>query len=659
MANESLFTSKPQRFNAFRSKLSLKGLGPSTADTGICPARGDFLPIQDYGIIGDCRAAALVSRDGSIDWLCWPRFDKPAIFAALLDHRLGGHWQISPPRAHTIRRQYLPETNLLQTSFETPSGVAVLTDLMPVDFDHSGPSGLRPDHEILRRVVGTAGEIEMEISFFPRANYGRDPVRIIDAGKKGLRIEVGRGVYWLRSSIPLRMASDAAFARVAIHAGQTLYFSFTYTQEAPAVLTPLDRDFLEARIETSAAWWRQWAQRANYDGAYRKDVVRSALVLKLLTYAPSGAIIAAPTTSLPERLGGNLNWDYRYCWLRDASLTVRAMLELGYWEEADDFMDWMLTATRLTQPELHILYDLYGGSAPAERELNYLSGYRDARPVRIGNAARNQFQLDVYGEVIDAAAQYAFHDRSLDREMQKVLIGFGNYVADHWHLPDEGIWEPRDQQLHHTHSRLLCWTALDRLVSLHERGLLSGARVDRYKQERELIRRQIRERSWSPALQSYVSTLDSNELDASLLLMSWYGFEEAGSRRMRSTYRAVLNQLGTTNGLLYRYRTNPPEGTFAICSFWEAEYLALGGGSLAQTHALFRRLLAYQSDLGLYAEEIDPHHGSALGNFPQAFTHIGLIGAALSILQREKGEQQLAHRPETATRYNSSAEVTA
>jgi GH15 family glucan-1,4-alpha-glucosidase len=518
---------------------------------------------------------------------------------------------------------------------------------------------LRPDHEILRRLACTAGEIEIEVSFFPRACYGRDPVRIIDAGKLGLRMEVGRGVYWLRSSIPLRMVSDAAFTRVNVRAGQILYFSFTYAQEAPSVLTPLTPDFVEARIETSAAWWRQFARRANYDGCYRAEVVRSALVLKLLTYAPSGAIVAAPTTSLPERLGGDLNWDYRYCWLRDASLTVRAMLELGYWEEADDFMDWMLTATRLTQPELHILYDLYGETAPSERELEYLSGYRDSRPVRIGNAARSQFQLDVYGEVIDAASQYAFHDRPLDREMQKVLIGFGNYVVDHWRLPDEGIWEPRDARQYHTHSRLLCWTALDRLISLHDRGRLRGAPVDRYKKEREAIRRQIRERSWNPPLHAYVSALDGDELDASLLLMSWYGFEEAGSHRMRGTYRAILNQLGTTNGLLYRYRTDHPEGTFAICSFWEAEYLALGGGSLAQTHALFRRLLKYQSELGLYAEEIDPRHGAALGNFPQAFTHIGLIGAALSILQREKGEQQLAHRPETATRHNSSAEVAA
>jgi GH15 family glucan-1,4-alpha-glucosidase len=619
---------------------------------------GPIPSIQDYAIIGDCRSAALVSCQGSIDWLCWPRFDKTSIFAALLDRQQGGCWQIGPAGEHASSRRYLPQSNVLQTHFSTASGAATLTDFMPVASELPKRTLLFPDQEILRRLECTDGEIAIDVSFAPRANYGKDSVHIRDVGRLGLRIEAGRGVYCLRSSTALKLSAEAdtAFARLHLKRGDTLCFSFSYSEEAPAVLSPLEDSIVTARIGHSAHWWQQWAQRADYDGAYRDEVIRSALTLKLLTYAPSGAIIAALTTSLPERIGGNLNWDYRYCWLRDASLTVRALLELGYWEEAEDFVDWMLQATRLTQPELRILYDVYGESAPKERTLDYLSGYKGSRPVRIGNAARNQTQLDVYGEVVDAVAQFAYHGRPLDRETQKVLIGFGDYVVKHWQEPDEGIWEPRTSPRHHTHSRLLCWVALDRLISLHKKGLLPKAPADVYAQHSNRIRREIHHRAWNTRLRSYVSVLDSDELDASLLLLSWYGFERAASPRMRRTYRALLDHLGTSNGLLYRYPSEAEEGTFAICSFWEAEYLALGGGSLAQSHALFKRLLVYHSDLGLYAEEIDPATGAALGNFPQAFTHIGLIGAALSIRQREKGEEQLAHRPDTATRQTSTPE---
>jgi GH15 family glucan-1,4-alpha-glucosidase len=471
-------------------------------------------------------------------------------------------------------------------------------------------------------------------------------------------MEVGGGVYWLRSSIPLEIhpgkTGDAAVARKILRPGQKAYFSFSYAEESPAVLPPLGLS-IEHRIEESIRWWRSWAKRVSYDGPHRKNVVRSALALKLLTYAPSGAVVAAPTTSLPERLGGSLNWDYRYCWLRDASLTIRAMLALGYVEEADDFMDWMLNATHLTQPELSILYDVYGGAAGRERVLDHLAGFQGSRPVRIGNGARKQLQLDVYGEVIDAATQYAHHGRPLDREMQKVLIGFGNFVTKHWQEPDHGIWEPRTAPEHHTHSRLLCWTALDRLITLHRRGMLAGAPVKTYLEQSAAIRKHIETHYWNPKLNSYVSSFEGDGLDASLLLMSWYGFEKADSPRMQGTHKAIRERLGAPNGLLYRYRTNPPEGAFAICCFWEAEYLALGGGSLEEARALFEHLLTYSNDLGLYGEEIDPYSGEVLGNFPQAFTHIGLISAALSISEREKGQRQLGHRAETA--HNHEHEV--
>jgi GH15 family glucan-1,4-alpha-glucosidase len=607
----------------------------------------DWPPIDDYGIIGDCRSAALISKRGSIDWLCWPRFDKPAIFAALLDRRRGGYWRISPLGPATVERQYLPDTNVLQTRFSCRAGRVIITDLMTGVPNSPHPHGLVPDHEIIRKLECDSGEVEIEVEFLPRAEYGESAVQIHQAGALGLRMAVNRGVYWLRSDIPLSVKNESAHACFVLRAGETRYFSLTYSEEAPCVLPPIDRSLTE-RVDQTVECWQQWARVAQYKGQYREEVVRSALALKLLTYAPSGAIIAAATTSLPERIGGNLNWDYRFCWLRDAALTIRALLELGYWDEATDFLDWILQATRLTQPQLRILYTVYGDKAPPERELDHLEGYRGSRPVRIGNAARDQLQLDVYGEVVDAAAQFAFHGGSLDREMQKALIGFGNYVVENWNRPDEGIWEPRFGRQNHTHSRLLCWTALDRLTTLYDQGMLRGAPVDRYRDHRNRIELQIKQRGWNEGLQSYTSVLDGDQLDSSLLLLSWYGFDKAESERMRATYRAVRQQLGTPDGLLYRYASQPSEGTFAICSFWEAEYLALGGGSLDEAHQLFQRLMKYRNDLGLYGEEIDAATGAGLGNFPQAFTHVGLIGAALSISQREQGEPQLAHRNEKA-----------
>ena len=618
------------------------------------PSRGSDWPlIDDYGIIGDCRSAALVSRDGSLDWLCWPRFDKPSIFAALVDRERGGHWRISPVGPVTIARHYAPDSNVLETHFTSSSGNAILTDLMPSSSRASHESILLPDHEILRKLICISGELEFEIGFSPRQQYGKDKVRLVQCGKLGLRFVVGRGVYYLRSSVDLKITDGCAHARVSIRAGESQRFSLSYTEQAPAVLPPLDES-LDERIDHSTRAWQKWGRHAVYDGEYRDTVVRSALALKLLSYAPSGAIIAAATTSLPEQLGGSLNWDYRYCWLRDASFTIRALLELDYWDEAEDFLDWLLHATRLTQPKLRILYTVYGDNAPVERELDYLSGYQGSRPVRIGNAARDQLQLDVYGEVIDAAAQFAFHGGRLDGEMQKALIGFGGYVVNNWDQPDQGIWEPRSGHQNHTHSRLLCWTAMDRLARLAEGGMLRRAPIEEYKQVGDMIRHQIEQRAWNEQMQSYVSVLDSGELDSSLLLLSWYGFEQAGSQRMRGTYRAIRQNLSTPDGLLFRYARAHPEGTFAICSFWEVEYLAMGGGSLDEARQLFGQLMKYQNDLGLYGEEIDANTGIALGNFPQAFTHVGLIGAALSIDQREKGERQLAHRPPAATKHTIS-----
>ncbi len=521
--------------------------------------------IHDYAAVGDCRSAALVSRYGSVDWLCWPRFDSPSIFAAILDKDKGGYWSISLAGPSRFERTYIRGSNVLETYFISPAGRATLTDLMPVSSEEFKRQHMLPDHEILRQVLCTEGEIKLEVAFCPRPYYGAKAARI-HALEQGLRVDVGRGAYYLRSSVPIKIDGNDARTEISIRRGDVLHFSLSYSEESPAVLPALG-DNARASIERSVRWWHDWAAQAKYQGPYRDAVVRSALALKLLAYAPSGAVAAAVTTSLPERIGGALNWDYRYCWLRDASLTARALLGLGYMEETESFMTWLLHATRLTQPQLRVLYDVFGGFAPREQELD-LAGYFESRPVRIGNGARHQLQLDVYGEVIEAATQYTLRHGWFDRTTQKTLLGFGKFVATHWNLADEGIWESRSGATDHTHSRLLCWTALDRLLALSTKGLLDGVPRQQFEVERERIRHQIENRAWNERLQSYVSVLDSDSVDATVLRIPWYGFEEAQSPRMKSTYRRIRRELSAGDSLLFRYRSQPPEGAFGICGFW-------------------------------------------------------------------------------------------
>jgi len=384
--------------------------------------------IHDYGVTGDCRSAALISKQGSLDWLCWPRFDSPSIFARILDRNKGGFWSIAPLESCVSTRRYVGNSNILQTDFHGASGRATLFDFMPVASEQFKRQHMVPTHELMRQLVCTEGEIAIKIDYQPRPAYGAKPAGIRDMGPLGLRMDVGRGTYWLRSSISMTIEENRAHAEITVQQGEKLQFSFSYAEESPAVLPALGQR-IEDALRSSVAWWEQWVARSSYQGPYRDAVTRSALVLKLLAYAPSGALIAAPTTSLPERIGDGLNWDYRYCWLRDASLTVRALLGLGYKEEAEGFLTWLLHATRLTQPELRILYTVFGQLAPREYELDHLSGYSGSDPVRIGNDARKQLQLDVYGEVIEASAQYGQSHGRFDRSTQKVLIGLGKYVA--------------------------------------------------------------------------------------------------------------------------------------------------------------------------------------------------------------------------------------
>jgi GH15 family glucan-1,4-alpha-glucosidase len=593
--------------------------------------------IQDYAVIGDGRSAALVARDGGIDWLCWPRFDRPPVFGRLLDAR-GGSWTIAPAESARAERRYLPDTNVLETRFETSTGVVRLTDFMPAASEEDKGRILWPEHELIRHVECEQGEVEVRIEFDPCPDFGRAAVRLRDAGPLGLRLEMGAALLALRGDVPLSPAVDGgAMGQARIKAGNAISFSLAYAGDGPAVLAPLG-DLVQRKLHLTVAWWRQWSARASYVGPFRDHVVRSALALKLLTFAPSGAIVAAPTTSLPERVGGDRNWDYRFCWLRDASFTARALFGLGYQDEAEAFVSWLLHATRLSRPELRVLYDVFGENPGDERERPDLDGYAGSRPVRIGNAARDQVQLDVYGEVIEAVAHFVRHGGRLDRETQQMLRHFGRYVCRHWAEPDQGIWEPREEPRHHTHSRLMCWVALDRLIELHERGHCHGLPQAELARQRELIRRDIEERAWNPRLDSYTQELGGDSIDATALLLAVHGFEPASSSRMRQTYERVRERLSPGPGLVFRneHHLGDTEGAFGMCGFWAVEFLARGGGTVELARDAFAQCAAYANDLGLFAEEIDPASGDALGNFPQGFTHVGLINAALSLAEREK-----------------------
>jgi GH15 family glucan-1,4-alpha-glucosidase len=594
-----------------------------------------YPPIGDYALIGDGRSAALVSRDGSLDWLCWPRFDSPSIFAALLDTARGGRFRVRPTGTFRSERRYLSDTNVLETVFHTASGAVALRDLMPVVSEEDKRAALIPEHEVLREVEGLVGQVDLEVVYSPRPDYGRKHPDLISRGAFGLWCEGTGSAVVLHSDLPLQVSPDRqnAYGVATIASGERKHLSLVYSADAPGVI-PLLEDAARDRIERSVRWWRDWANRGTYDGPYRDAVMRSALVLKLMTYAPSGAVVAAPTTSLPEEIGGVRNWDYRYCWLRDASLTLRALFDLGYVEEAVAYLSWILHATRLTWPELQVLYDVFGEAHLPESELSHLSGYANSRPVRVGNDAHGQLQLDVYGEVIDAVTRFASRGGHVDRDTARMLNGLGETVCRRWREPDEGIWEGRAGRFHHTHSKVLCWVTLDRLIALHDTGRLRVDR-DRFRSERDAIRTVIEARGYNPRLDSYTRLFDGDDLDASLLTLPLYGYHEGTHPRMRATCQRVHERLAR-DGLVYRYQTDdglpPGEGAFGICSFWAVECRAKGGDVEGATEA-FARLLACANDVGLFGEEIDPETGAALGNFPQAFTHVGLINAALTLVE--------------------------
>lgn len=598
--------------------------------------------IQDYAIIGNGRTAALVSKDGSLDWLCWPRFDSPSIFAAILDQEKGGRWKISPTTHVKIKRLYIEDTNILQTHFTTDSGTIILTDFMPGFSEEEKNHSLQPEHEIIRRIECVQGEVEIQIDFNPRPHYAQQNPLWQDLGKLGLRLEIDGQLMTLCSDVKLIIQkTSSAYAKVKIKAGQILDFSLCFTHDAPAVIPPLGT-LISQKLALTINWWQNWSKRMTYKGPYRQEVLRSALVLKLLGYAPSGSFAAALTTSLPQKIGGDLNWDYRFCWLRDAAFTARALFGIGYTEEAESYVSWLLHSTRLTLPELRVLYDVYGEDIDNDVVLRSLKGYQGSSPVRIGNGVRRFFELDVYGEVIEAVAHLVRAGGTLDYETQKMLRGFGEFVSKNWQRPDTGIWEKMHPLKNYTHSKFMCWVALDRLIEIHKRGQIDNIPIDTFVEQRNLIRKAIEE-SWNSKIQSYTQVFGEEDLDSTVLAMPLYEFDEASSLRMQKTFQRVQEKLSPAPGLIYRYEksTEEGEGAFGLCSFWNAEFLARGGGSFEEAHKAFKQTLSYANDLGLFSEEIDPKTGDALGNFPQGFTHVGIINTALSLVERQKKENKI------------------
>jgi GH15 family glucan-1,4-alpha-glucosidase len=598
-----------------------------------------YPPIADYAIIGDCRSGALVSKSGSIDWCCWPRFDSPAVFARILDWNRGGHFSVTPTVPFRSTRRYIPHTNVLVTSFETDSGRAELTDFMPVMTAEEKRRQLLPFREILRQVRGIEGVVPMRMEFQPRPDFGAVEVRLERRGSSLIGCRTPRELLLLASE-PATLRDGGADCEFAVRAGQIRWLSLAFADEAPAVHPAPDATG-PAKLAQSIDYWTRWAAGLEYRGPQRDAVERSALLLKLLLYAPSGAIVAAPTTSLPEWIGGPRNWDYRYCWLRDASFTARALYQLGFRNEGEAYCGWLMHATELTQPGLRILYDVYGRTRLEERTLDHLEGYRGSSPVRVGNAAFHQSQLDVYGELLNAIEHHFEQEARLDRDTRKLVRQIADLVAERWSEPDHGIWEMRSGTFQHVHGKVMAWEALDCVIRLADEGMLNG-NGERWKAARAAIRQRVLTEGFHPGLGTFVHTLGGDRLDASLLTMPMSGFIAAHDPRMLATIRAIQSRLGV-DGLVYRYRDISDglpgdEGAFLACSFWLANALALAG-EVTEAEALFATLMSRSNDVGLYSEEIDPRSGELLGNFPQALTHIALINAGLAMEQEEGGKQ--------------------
>jgi len=594
--------------------------------------------IEDYALIGDCGSAALVGRDGSIDWLCLPRFDSAACFAALLGEPGHGRWLIAPvdPTAR-IDRRYRDGSLILATMFETPEGAVELVDFMR-------PRRRLP--QLVRLVRGLRGRVAMRTEFILRFDYGAVVPWVERLPEGGLSAIGGPERVVLRTPAPLRGEDFKTVGEFAVGAGETIPFVLSYAPSHQPLPPPVD----PARaLHDTEAFWRRWSDRCASAGPWTDVVRRSLVVLKGLTYAQTGGIVAAPTTSLPEQLGGVRNWDYRYCWLRDATFTLLALMHAGYYDEARRWRDWLFRAVAGSPDQLQIMYGLGGERRLTEWEVPWLPGFEESRPVRIGNAAVNQTQLDIYGEVLDALYHAQSHGLPPNQHGDAIGRVSLRHLAKIWDQPDEGIWEVRGPPQHFTHSKVMVWVAFDRMVKMLEQRGSTGRALPRWRQIRDRIHEDVCNKAFDTDLGSFVQAYGSKALDASLLLLPLVGFLPPTDPRIVGTVRAIERRL-LADGFVSRYDTGevadglpPGEGAFLACSFWLADNFILQGRT-GEARDLFERLLALQNDVGLLAEEYDPRLGRQLGNFPQAFSHVALVNTAFNLTRSQGPAEQRAAR---------------
>lgn len=596
--------------------------------------------IEDYALIGDCETAALISRSGSIDWLCWPRFDSGACFAALLGEAENGRWSIAPVNPAEVTRRYIDESLILETRYRNAEGEVSVIDFMP--FQEHEPGQRTSD--LVRLVVGRRGTVAMQMELVLRFDYGASVpwVQRLD-GNRGIAAVAGPDKVVLRSAVQLNGKDKTTVAQFAVKAGATIPFVLTHQ---PSHLPIVDAIDPEASLERTKKSWKDWAGKCNYEGPWREAVMRSLVTLKGLTYRPTGGIVAAPTTSLPEKLGGMRNWDYRHCWIRDATLTLLSLMHTGYFEEAKDWRTWLLRAVAGSPDQMQIMYGIGGERRLPEMQLDWLPGYEGSLPVRIGNAAAGQLQLDVFGELMDAFFQGRKGDLSPDTTAWRLQIAVLHHLESIWEEPDEGIWETRGGRQHFTFSKVMAWVAFDRAIKTIEEGGASGP-LDRWRAIRHKIHDDVCERAVDPIGGHFVQAYGSSALDASLLLLPQVGFLPADDPRIVATVSEIQKRL-TVDGLVLRYdhvesEDGLPhdEGVFLACSFWLVDVLVLQE-KLGEARELFERLLKLRNDVGLLSEEYDPASQRMVGNFPQAFSHVGLINSALNLSRAHSPARQRA-----------------
>ena len=599
--------------------------------------RDGYLSISEYALIGDTHSCALISRHGSVDWACFPRFDSGSVFGRLLDARGGGHFSLNPTSDYEVRRRYVPGTMVLETTFTTPTGEAVLHDFMPVH-DHASPAHpyeIFEDQQIARVLRCTSGYVQFEAVCRPRFQYGAiTPHAYLLADNIGYA-HGGIDAIAFHSPSAITLEDDTFHTSIGLSEGESAEFSSLYTYHREYHPDTHSCHDLDVKLQGAIDYWKGWSSQFSYDGPFREEALRSALTLKALTYSPTGGLVAAATTSLPEELGGVRNWDYRYTWIRDTAFALYALNVVGFVEEAKAFRGWLVRATAGRARDLQVLYGLAGERRLTEEELDHLDGYRGSRPVRIGNGAAGQLQLDIYGEVMDSAYLYRKYVGPFAEEDWEFYRRVAEFVMDHWREPDEGIWETRGGRKHFVFSKVMCWVALDRGVRVESARGGDGELIATWKQAREEIRRDVLEKGYDDDLGAFVQAYDSRVLDAAVLMLPLVGFIKARDPRMRSTIERIAEELTSPEGLVYRYRgyddgLTGGEGTFSICTFWLADNL-IYLGELDRAEALMQKMCGYANDVGLLSEQIDGESGELLGNFPQAFTHMAVINTAVQL----------------------------